>query len=1307
MTIRFIRLFLLLALFSVTVEMSAQCGNSGFTISSPRCIGQSIVFADTTSTTADSTLWRFSSGGTIVNNDTARKTYAAAGSDTVWMYRFYTSPDTCVDTVFAVFTVTDPTVTVTPAGPVNICTGGSAILTANAGPGLTYQWMLNGADIGGETNQTLQVSTNGTYSVRTVGSGCTDTSSAVTVTVFNYPNADFIFGPDSACSGTTVNFINTSTGSSLTHSWQFGNAGTSTIANPNFAFDTSGTRSIVSYQVRLITSTPGNCNDTITKTVYVRRKPYPDLGDFNNIPPFIQCNVGSFPFVLQMDNTSTTMATNASYSINWGDGSSQNFGPGFDTITHVFATAGLFVVQVTATDSAGCPSTRTVNVFNGGNPGVSLGNSGSTSGCTPYSLNFTIDTSKLTGVGNNADGTTYTYTFNDGSAPVTYTHPPPPIHNKIFDIPSCGVATPGFNNAFQVELVVSNPCGNNSSTIRPIYISTKPVAQIGIQPDGDTVCQDVPFIIYDDSDTGSVSSGSGCNETPRRLWNIFPATGWNLVSGYFGNHGNWNNNPANWGSGSLQVEFDDTGTYTVRLIVGNIAQAGVSVCGDDTVERIIRVFRLPVADFSLNLNPVSGCVNSTITTNNTSTGDELTYEWQVNPNSGYTLSSGTLTSPNPTFVFNTPGTYIVSLIASNRCSIDTAQDTIVMKGVPTATLPGAQQYCGPRVISFANLVANTTHRPTYNTNFADTISYEWTVTGGGYTYTLGDSTSSNPSIRLNDAGTYTVQVRIINECGTDTATQVITIHPLPVADYSVNDTDQCINGNSFAFTNGTTISSGSITSYNWNFGQAPTSTQTNPSKTYTSTGTFNVRLIAVSNHGCRDTIIKQVRVYPKPTPNFTINDTDQCINGNNFIFTNTSSIAGGGTNTHLWTFTNRANDTSTQTSPTKVYDTVGNFAVKLVVTSNNGCKDSITRTLRVYPKPSPAFTVNDTDQCLDGNSFQFTNTTTISSGTTTYTWRFGSSAADSSNSTHPTKVYAAEGNYTVKLIARSNNGCRDSVTGPVSVYPKPTVTYAVNDSDQCFTGNSFVFTNNSTISSGTVSYLWSFSNTAGDTSTQTHPSKVYTSTGIFPVKLVGTSDHGCKDSITRNMTVYPEPLAGFNINDTDQCLNGNNFIFTDTSVVGGPYDRSWSFGDGGTSVTANPSHSYASVDTFSVKLVVTITAGGCKDSVTRTVYTYPAPVPAFTVDDSVQCFPGHLFTFTNGSTISSGTNTYLWKFDAPSATDTSTAVNPTKTYTDAGAYIVRLIATSDNGCIDSAQRNVYPNPPIGNNIISASQGICS
>jgi len=97
--------------------------------------------------------------------------------------------------------------------------------------------------------------------------------------------------------------------------------------------------------------------------------------------------------------------------------------------------------------------------------------------------------------------------------------------------------------------------------------------------------------------------------------------------------------------------------------------------------------------------------------------------------------------------------------------------------------------------------------------------------------------------------------------------------------------------------------------------------------------------------------------------------------------------------------------------------------------------------------------------------------------------------------------------------------------------------------------------------------------------------------------------NGCIDMDTVTITVNPVPTALFEP-DPDQCLTGNSFTFTNTSVLGSTYN--WDFADGDVSSQVSPVHSFLSARTYTVKLVATA-VGGCMDSTTRSVTVHGNP----------------------------------------------------------------------------------------------------
>lgn len=415
----------------------------------------------------------------------------------------------------------------------------------------------------------------------------------------------------------------------------------------------------------------------------------------------------------------------------------------------------------------------------------------------------------------------------------------------------------------------------------------------------------------------------------------------------------------------------------------------------------------------------------------------------------------------------------------------------------------------------------------------------------GYTYQwspvqyLSNAQVSNPTSSTPVSITYTVTVTDTSGCSRQDSMSII-VTPKPIAGFTINNLNQCINTNSFIFTNTSTINNGSYTSA-WDFGDGNFSAIANPLHTYLVAGTYNVKLLVTSNTGCKDSIAMAVTIYPKPAINFSINNNNQCFAGNAFIFTNNSTILNGSMS-FLWDFGDGT--TSTLPSVTHSYVVPGNYTVKLKAVSNNGCKDSAITNILVYPSPTASFNFILPNQCLNGNNFNFNNTSSIAAGSLSYLWLFGD--GNSSTQINPSHNYNLEGNYTVKLLVTAPNGCVDSISHNLTVYPKPAVLFSLNNITQCIKGNLYIINNSSSISSGTLSYNWTFGD--GITSTLINPVHTYSLPGNFIIKLVTLSDKGCKDSLSQTVVVNPNPIITINANQGITLCRNNS---AQLSVNGG------------------------------------------------------------------------------------------------------------------------------------------------------------
>ncbi len=641
-----------------------------------------------------------------------------------------------------------------------------------------------------------------------------------------------------------------------------------------------------------------------------------------------------------------------------------------------------------------------------------------------------------------------------------------------------------------------------------------------------------------------------------------------------------------------------------------------------------------------NCIAISGSVWNDVNANITRDGGEPGISGTTNN------GSGTVTTGTPVYVY---------LVNSSGIVIEKTQlganGTYQFNAAPRAT-PGLKIILSSR-----------------NQSFGDTMSVSTTPAGWSNTGEIADASNTASQLVSGD-GIINLETLASNITGQDFG-----IVRKTASVFTTNNAGQCLSANSFVFTNSST-GSGTLT-YAWYFGDGSTSATKNPAYTYTAAGSYTVRLITTGGGG-KDTAVQTVTVYPAPGNGFTINNDTQYLTGNSFTFVATDSASG---NSYAWNFGD--SNTGSGRNPSHAYSSVGNYTVKLMVTNGNGCKDSSTQVVKVVADATDArFTIDNDEQCLDGNSFVFTNAST--GGTLfTYIWNFDDgNTATTENATH---TYTAAGTYSVKLIVTGAGGA-DSVSKTVIV-DAPQAGFSVNDTVQHLTGNSFEFTSEHTAHS----YHWIFGD--GNTSNAANPVHSYTAPGIYQVKQIVYTPKGCMAYAYKTVKVIADNTdVSFTVNNDKQCF-GNPFAFTSTVTGTGPFVYGWTFGDGNTSVAENPVYYYATPGSYTVQLIVT-GAGGA-DTATLPVTVYAAPVAGFTVNEETQEQTGNSFVFTSTAT---GAHTYHWDFGDLT---TSTDEHPVKSYDSAGTHEVVQIVTATSGCADTAKISVVV---ISDSVTSGNDG---
>jgi len=391
----------------------------------------------------------------------------------------------------------------------------------------------------------------------------------------------------------------------------------------------------------------------------------------------------------------------------------------------------------------------------------------------------------------------------------------------------------------------------------------------------------------------------------------------------------------------------------------------------------------------------------------------------------------------------------------------------------------------------------------------------------------------------------------------------------------------------------------------------------------------------------------------------------------------------------LWNFGDAT--TSTLANPVHTFAAAGTYTVTYSATVS-GSPVNQSLVIKVFGKPSPAFTATPPLSGCVPLPVVFTDNSTGGGGTaiTTWQWAFGDGGVNLTNSPNQTYTYSVGGQFSVSIKVTDANGCDSTITIPnlINVSQKPTIvlTTTPNPPSACLPPLNVTFASNGTTSNSTTSttltYNWSFGN--GNTSTVASPPvQTYNTAGVFPVVFIVTDNNGCKDSVLKNVTIQ-NPTASFLSNDT-VCMT-TTYVNNST----GASVFSWNYGDGinGTS----PTHTYANPGTYTVTL--TAYNGACQD-LTSMVVVVEKPVASFSVTPTYMCSLPKTISLTNMSTPTAGA-TYQWNFvenytqydfNPPN----SNQVNPTFTITnlDTNRYTIytfdyldsiTLTITTPRGC---------------------------
>jgi gliding motility-associated-like protein len=736
------------------------------------------------------------------------------------------------------------------------------------------------------------------------------------------------------------------------------------------------------------------------------------------------------------------------------------------------------------------------------------------------------------------------------------------------------------------------------------------------------------------------------------------------------------------------VETQDSTLITIKLKTKN-----AGFCYPDSISKTIFTPNKPIASFSLS--DTSNCAPFETNITNTSQG-AVSYNWNL----GNTNSSSLF---EPTALYQASlvkdTQYNISLITTNwaNCKDTVDLDVTVYPKPSVQFTMDKSAGCGPLGINFTN-----TSSPN-DTGSIQIMSFDWDLGNGSKSSAINSSGFYIASLITDSI--YTIKLTGITEhqCK-DSIEKNITVYPKPIAIFNPSLDKGCAPLSIDFVNKSIPNDTGSITdmSFNWSI-NGNTFTSVNPNSVFVASNNkdtiHQVKLIALSEHNCADTITKDILVYPKPVASFNINlpagCTPHAVNLNNTSTPNdTGSI-------QIMSFNWNLGDGSSTSAvnPSKAYvnygNTDSNYYISLIAKSEHGCADTTDNSVTVHPKP-----VVDFDQDKNSGCGPLTvNFTEKSINGSEYYWNFGkawvSAKPNEQRTFEPIALFDTI--YNVLFTTSSIHNCMgDTISKPVQVLGTPKAEFLLSKDTSC-NEESTLFYNTSLAA---IRYEWDFGDNT--TSKLINPTKTFKADNqndkaiTYPIKLTATSVFGCKDTITKFFTAAPLPKAEVAFDKLNGC-GDLNIQFTNAST--NSTSQKWNFGEGSTSTVKNPNFTYTNNTPASKSYLVTLetfASAGCNAIDTTTVTVFPKPFFSVQATRTNICDSGNFGFISNGSSI----NTINWEFNDGSPSQTSaqsaqpfTHYFPQSTYTDT-SFNVKITAISSKGCSDSLFKTVALNAKV-------------
>ncbi|WP_449441368.1 PKD domain-containing protein [Solitalea longa] len=585
-----------------------------------------------------------------------------------------------------------------------------------------------------------------------------------------------------------------------------------------------------------------------------------------------------------------------------------------------------------------------------------------------------------------------------------------------------------------------------------------------------------------------------------------------------------------------------------------------------------------------------------------------------------------------------PGTYTITYTAAavdGGCAGSSTPVILIVNPLPTPVVTPA----GPAVIC---------PKETLTLSATGAANYEWYEASAPTTII-----ASGATLNVTQPGNYYAVG--INGFGCDDVsnTVAVTEYPAVVASFGANS--DCVSASGVEFDAST--STGTITNYDWTFGDGTAGTGVNATHQYTAVGSYWVTLKVTSADGCTDTTGHSITFNGnKPVASFTLAPLGSSCYDVDYTLTSTSTMAGGlGSISKIeWIINDElgnrvfpvgldANSTATfRFDPSNIDKT---YTITLGVTAANNCYSEATaQTVTIKARPDVTLVIPDSVVCMDKPAFALSGGSPAGG---TYT-----GTGVSAGSFNP--AVAGVGMHLITYTYAAPNGCTASAVFNVSVQalPNPVIT-VTGDSPAC-EGADITLT-----SSTADSYQWLINGAVipGENNQVFKPTQV----GSNTYSVMVTNEYTCAGTASSpvNVVIYSKPKLDFDL--PAECLVDTTVFVNKTppNADGSPVTYFWKFEDDpdktsdlfwfSTPTDPNGKHFYMSTGPKKVTLYAT-TDNGCVDSLTK-VFNVRGDVPKvdFYLKGRASVCAGDSITLRDTSIMRLGVSyDYKWRFfDGP------------------------------------------------------------